>query len=69
MAPAASIDLVEANGDSGGDNAYEADLLAAVHAAANLPGVSVVSMSWVFPEMSTDPSITPFSPLPQAIPV
>ncbi|MFX8895339.1 hypothetical protein ABTM96_19600, partial [Acinetobacter baumannii] len=40
LAPGANIILVEAN------SASYADLMTAVHTAASLPGVSVVSMSW-----------------------
>ncbi len=45
IAPAASIDLVEASNDTNND-----DIFAAVATAARLPGVSVVSMSWGTPE-------------------
>src|SRR5262249_23590281 len=48
MAPRANIILYEANSDS------DADLYAAVQAAANNPAVSVVTMSWSGPELSTD---------------
>src|SRR6185437_11775717 len=41
IAPAASIDLVEASNDTN-----NADMYTAVQTAAGLPGVSVVSMSW-----------------------
>ncbi len=44
IAPGAQIVLVEANSQS------VSDLMAAVGTAANQPGVSVVSMSWGFPE-------------------
>jgi subtilase family serine protease len=44
LAPGAQIMLVEANSQS------LSDLMAAVVAAAGQPGVSVVSMSWGFPE-------------------
>ena len=44
MAPGAQIVVVEANSQS------LADLMASVATAANQPGVSVVSMSWGFPE-------------------
>jgi hypothetical protein len=44
MAPGAQIVIVEANSQS------LADLMAGVVTAANQPGVSVVSMSWGFPE-------------------
>jgi subtilase family serine protease len=46
LAPAASIVLVEAKSDSGDD------VLAAVEVARNLPGVTVVSMSFGFTESS-----------------
>ena len=46
MAPGANIVLVEATSDS------NADLFAAVKTAANLPGVSAVSMSWGLNEYS-----------------
>jgi subtilase family serine protease len=48
LAPAANIVLVEANSGS------LTDLLASVRTAANFPGVSVVSMSWVDPEQSNE---------------
>ena len=48
IAPAASIDLVEASND-----VNNADMFTAVATAANLPGVSVVSMSWGIDEYST----------------
>ena len=44
MAPGAQIVLVEANSQS------LSDLMGSVVTAANQPGVSVVSMSWGFPE-------------------
>jgi hypothetical protein len=44
MAPGAQVVLVEANSQS------LSDLMAAVATAASQPGVSVVSMSWGFPE-------------------
>src|SRR5208337_2344021 len=44
IAPGAQIILIEANGQS------LADLMAGVATAASQPGVSVVSMSWGFPE-------------------
>ena len=44
IAPGAQIVLVEANSQS------LSDLMSSVSTAANLPGVSVVSMSWGFPE-------------------
>ena len=44
MAPGAQVVLVEANSQS------LADLMSAAGAAAHLPGVTVVSMSWGFPE-------------------
>ncbi|WP_010587039.1 fibronectin type III domain-containing protein [Schlesneria paludicola] len=50
LAPAAKIVLVEAN------SASYADLLAAVHTAAGMPGVSVVSMSWGGGEFSSEAS-------------
>ncbi len=51
IAPAANIVLVEAN--TGNDS----DLFAAVNAARNYAGVSVVSMSWTGSESSDDPSL------------
>ena len=51
MAPGASIDLVEASSDSDPNNV---DLFTAVATAANLPGVSVVSMSWGLDEVSSE---------------
>jgi hypothetical protein len=48
VAPGASIDLVEA---TSGDFS---DLMAAVNTARNLPGVSVVSMSFGWPEATLD---------------
>lgn len=48
LAPAAKIVLVEAN------SASYADLLTAVQTAANLPGVSVVSMSWGGSEFASE---------------
>jgi subtilase family serine protease len=51
IAPGANIILFEANSDS------PSDLQAAVATAAAYPGVSVVSMSFGSPEMSTDPSL------------
>ena len=50
IAPAANIQLVEAN------SASEGDLLAAVNTARNLPGVSVISMSWGETEQASDVS-------------
>lgn len=50
LAPGASIVLVEAN------SASDADLFAAVTTAANLPGVSVVSMSFGGGEFSSEAS-------------
>ncbi len=47
IAPGASIDLVEANGDTN-----NSDLFTAVATAAALPGVSAVSMSWGTDEYS-----------------
>src|SRR5262249_60211244 len=49
-APGAKIVLVEASSQS------MADLMAAVVTAANQPGVSVVSMSWGFPEGQAAPA-------------
>ncbi len=46
IAPGASILLVECNSDGG------SDLLAGVNYARNVPGVSVVSMSWAGPEFT-----------------
>ena len=51
IAPAASIDLVEATTDSNNN------LFATVATAASLPGVSVVSMSWGVDEYSGEQSI------------
>jgi subtilase family serine protease len=48
LAPGANIVLVEAN------SANESDLMTAVKTAANLPGVSVVSMSWGGSEFSSE---------------
>jgi subtilase family serine protease len=48
LAPGAKIVLVEAN------SAFDSDLYAAVTTAANLPGVSVVSMSWGGDEDSSE---------------
>ena len=48
LAPAANIVLVEANSGN------LTDLLTAVKTAANLPGVSVVSISWVNSESSNE---------------
>jgi hypothetical protein len=48
LAPGAKIVLVEANSSS------YADLMTAVQTAANLPGVSVVSMSWGGGEFSSE---------------
>jgi hypothetical protein len=50
IAPGASILVVETASDS------SADLLAGVNTARNLPGVSVVSMSWGGPEMANEAS-------------
>jgi subtilase family serine protease len=50
IAPAANILVVEAQ------SFEDSDLFAAVTHAASSPGVSVVSTSYVRPEMSTDPS-------------
>lgn len=50
LAPGAKIVLVEANSDN------DSDLMAAVRTAENLPGVSVVSMSWGGGESPSDPS-------------
>ncbi|HEY1684693.1 MAG TPA: SdrD B-like domain-containing protein [Tepidisphaeraceae bacterium] len=50
MAPKANILLVEANSQN------PADLIGAVAAAAKLPGVDVISMSWGFDEWSTETS-------------
>ena len=47
IAPAASIDLVEASNDTN-----NTDMFTAVATAASLPGVSVVSMSWGIDEYS-----------------
>ncbi len=52
IAPAASIDLVEANTDTNNN-----DLFTAVATAAALPGVSVVSMSWGIDEYQGEQSI------------
>ena len=54
MAPGASIDLVEA---SNGNSTTNAPLFKAVTTAANLPGVSVVSMSWGLNEYSGEQSL------------
>ncbi len=54
MAPGASIDLVEA---SNSNSSASAPLFTAVKTAANLPGVSVVSMSWGLNETSVEQSI------------
>ncbi|HVV99106.1 MAG TPA: hypothetical protein VHB77_02130, partial [Planctomycetaceae bacterium] len=48
LAPGANIVLVEAN------SANESDLMTAVRTAANLPGVSVVSMSWGGSDFSSE---------------
>ena len=48
VAPGANIDLVEANSDS------FSDMMAAVNTARNLPGVSVVSMSFGWTEAYLD---------------
>ena len=50
IAPGASIDVIEANGAGTGD------LFAAVATAAELPGVSVVSMSWTTGESALETS-------------
>lgn len=50
LAPGANIVLVEAN------SASYADLMTAVRTAANLPGVSVVSMSWGGGEFASETS-------------
>jgi hypothetical protein len=52
IAPAASIDLVEANTDTNNN-----DLFTAVATAAALPGVSVVSMSWGIDEYQGEQAI------------
>ncbi len=54
MAPGASIDLVEA---SNGNSSANAPLFTAVKTAADLPGVSVVSMSWGLNEYSGEQSM------------
>ncbi|MHB1556261.1 MAG: S53 family peptidase, partial [Isosphaeraceae bacterium] len=51
IAPAASIDLVEAT-----TQIFQTDMIAAVKEAASLPGVSVVSMSFGYPELPTSQS-------------
>ncbi len=52
MAPGANIVLVEASTDTN-----MTDVFKAVTTAADLPGVSVVSMSWGFPEFSGQQSL------------
>ncbi len=46
MAPDASIDLVEANTE-----VFQTDMVAAIQEAASLPGVSVLSLSYGYPEL------------------
>jgi hypothetical protein len=58
MAPGANLVLVEANSDN------FTDLLRAVHTAASLPGVSVVSMSWGDAEFPTETSYDSFFTTP-----
>ncbi len=52
IAPAASIDLVEASNDTN-----NTDIFTAVKTAASLPGVSVVSMSWGIDEYNGEQAI------------
>ena len=52
IAPAASIDLVEASNDTN-----NADMFTAVATAAKLPGVSVVSMSWGIDEYNGEQAV------------
>jgi hypothetical protein len=55
IAPAANIVVVEANPGSTDQDAFN-DLMAAVQAASQAPGVSVVSMSWGFGEYDGESS-------------
>src|SRR5208282_1826005 len=58
MAPMANIVAIEAN--SGEDSAQSfSDLATAVNTARNLPGVSVISMSYGFPESFVNSAVGP----------